>query len=98
MAKNKVRYTGWIDSYVENELDETGRKDFEAELSINRDLALEYQLEKDMEKTLSQEDLLDLRSKCIIAQDELNHSNKEFGNKMSDMYMIRKKDRYKNST
>jgi len=75
---NNVRYTEWIDSYVGNELDEAGRKRFEMELSINQDLALEYNLEKDMAKILSQPDLLDFRAKCIMAQNELNISSRKF--------------------
>ena len=77
LIMNKVRYTEWIDSYVEGELDEAGRKHFEAELSSNRDLALEYNLEQDMEKILSQEDLLDFRAKCMLAQDEVNLSERK---------------------
>ena len=75
---NKVRYTEWIDSYIGNELDEAGIKSFEMELSINRDLALEYHLEKDLEEILSQQDLLDFRAKCIMAQNELNISSRKF--------------------
>ena len=45
---NKVKYTQWIDSYVDGELDEAGRKNFEAELTSNRELALEFQLENDL--------------------------------------------------
>jgi tetratricopeptide (TPR) repeat protein len=75
---NKVRYTEWIDSYVEGELDETGRRNFEAELSINRDLAVEYHLEKDLERVLEQEDLLDFKSKCMMAQQEINLSSRKF--------------------
>jgi tetratricopeptide (TPR) repeat protein len=75
---NKVRYTEWIDSYVENELDEAGRKSFELELSINHDLAMEYRLEKDLEEILCQQDLLDFRAKCIVAQTELNLSSRKF--------------------
>jgi tetratricopeptide (TPR) repeat protein len=75
---NKTRYTEWIDSYVEGELDDAGRKGFESELSVNRDLALEYNLEMDLQKVLGQEDLLDLRAKCIAAQDEFNVSERKF--------------------
>ena len=75
---NKVKYTEWIDSYVEGEMDETGRKIFEAELSTNRDLALEYNLESDLKKMLSQEDLLDFRAKCMLAQDEMNLKSRKF--------------------
>lgn len=75
---NKVKYTEWIDSYVGNELDEVGLKSFEMELSINHDLALEFNLEKDLEKVLSQQDLLDFRAKCILAQNELNLSGRKF--------------------
>jgi tetratricopeptide (TPR) repeat protein len=75
---SKVRYTELIDSYVENELDASARKSFEMELSVNHDLALEYNLEKDLEKILSQQDLLDFRAKCILAQNELNLSGRKF--------------------
>lgn len=75
---NKVRYTEWIDSYIGHELDEAGMKSFEMELSINQDLALEYHLEADLEKILIQQDLLDFRAKCILAQNELNLSSKKF--------------------
>jgi tetratricopeptide (TPR) repeat protein len=71
---NRMRYTEWIDNYVEGELDEAGRQNFEAELAVNRDLSLEYQLEEDIQKILGQEDMLDLRAKCFAAQQELNLS------------------------
>ena len=74
---NKMRYTEWIDSYVDGELDDSGRKSFEAELNVNRDLTFEYRLEQDIQKILSQEDLLDLRAKCFSAQQELNLSSKK---------------------
>lgn len=75
---NRVRYTEWIDSYIGNELDAAGVKKFEKELSINQDLAMEYHLERDLEKILSQQDLLDFRAKCMVAQSELNLSSKKF--------------------
>lgn len=75
---NKMRYTEWIDSYVGNELDEAGMKSFEMELSINHVLAMEYHLEKDLGKILVQQDLLDFRAKCILAQNELNLSDRKF--------------------
>jgi tetratricopeptide (TPR) repeat protein len=75
---NKVKYTEWIDSYIDNELDEAGMKKFEMELSINQDLALEYHLDRDLEKILSQQDLLDFRAKCILAQNEINLSSRKF--------------------
>lgn len=75
---NRVRYTEWIDSYIGKELDEAGVKKFEKELSINQDLAMEYHLEQDLDKILSQQDLLDFRAKCIVAQNELNVSSRKF--------------------
>lgn len=75
---NKVRYTEWIDSYTGNELDEADMKRFEMELSVNHDLALEYKFDKDLEKILSNRDLLDFRAKCILAQNEVNLSNRKF--------------------
>ncbi len=75
---NRVKYTEWIDSYVEGELDDAGMKNFETELSANKDLALEYHLEEDLDKALSQEDMLDFRAKCIQAQEELSLSSHKF--------------------
>lgn len=69
---NRIKYTEWIDSYVEGELDEAGKMKFETELSHNRDLALEYRLEKDLQEALQDDELLDFRSKCISAQNEFN--------------------------
>lgn len=77
---NKVRYTEWIDSYIGNELDVAGVKKFEKELSINQDLAMEYHLDRDLEKVLSQQDLLDFRAKCIFAQNEVNLASRKFAN------------------
>jgi len=74
---NKVKYTEWIDNFVENELDEAGKKSFEMELLVNKQLALEYHLEQDLEKILSQKDLLDFRAKCIVAQTEFNLSSRK---------------------
>jgi tetratricopeptide (TPR) repeat protein len=75
---NRVRYTEWIDSYIGNELDEAGMKKFEMELSVNQNLAMEYHLDLDLEKMLSQQDLLDFRAKCNLAQNELNLSSRKF--------------------
>jgi tetratricopeptide (TPR) repeat protein len=74
---NKMRYSEWIDNYVDGDLDEAGRRDFEAELDVNRDLAFEYRLEQDIQKILSQDDLLDLRAKCFSAQQEVNLSSRK---------------------
>jgi hypothetical protein len=74
---NRVKYTQWIDSYVEGELDNDGRKKFESELSVNRDLALEYHLEQDLSKSLKEDDLIDFRAKCIEAQQDMNLSEKK---------------------
>ncbi|MBP6871166.1 MAG: hypothetical protein KBC43_04110 [Bacteroidales bacterium] len=71
---NSIRYTEWIDSYVEGELDEAGMRQFEEELEINRNLALEYKLDKDINEALLEEDILDLRAKCMTAQNEYNLS------------------------
>jgi tetratricopeptide (TPR) repeat protein len=74
---NRVRYTELIDSYFDEELDETSKKKFEAELSVNRDLALEFQLENDLTKALLQDDLIDFRAKCFEAQNEINLANRK---------------------
>jgi len=74
---NKIRYTEWIDEYVDGELDEARRLEFENALTFNKDLAFEYKLEKDLQFALGQEDLLDLRAKCFTAQQEFNLENKK---------------------
>lgn len=73
---NRVKYTEWIDAYVDNELDPAGKAEFEAALKSDGDLALEYSMEQDMEKILMDADLLDFRAKCIIAQNEQKNSTK----------------------
>jgi tetratricopeptide (TPR) repeat protein len=74
---NRVKYTEWIDSYVEGDMDEFSRKKFEAELASNRDLSLEFQLEQDIAKALEDEDLLEFRAKCIEAQNDVNLSERK---------------------
>jgi tetratricopeptide (TPR) repeat protein len=72
-----MRYTEWIDRYVGGELDEESRRKFEAELKVNRDLALEYNLENDLSKALEQDDMIDFRAKCMEAQEEVNLAEKK---------------------
>jgi tetratricopeptide (TPR) repeat protein len=74
---NNMRYTEWIDKYVDGELDEEGIRQFEAELASNRSLAMEFQLDKDIEKALMEADMLDLRAKCFVAQEELKLSERK---------------------
>jgi tetratricopeptide (TPR) repeat protein len=74
---NKVKYTEWIDSYVDGEMDKAARKNFEAELSANRDLALEFNLEQDLRSALMQDEIIDFRAKCIEAQNEIKLSERK---------------------
>ena len=74
---NKMRYTELIDNYIDGELEGLSRKDFEAELLINRDLAIEYHLEQDLTKALQEEDIIDFRAKCMEAQKEINLGDKK---------------------
>jgi tetratricopeptide (TPR) repeat protein len=69
---NKAKYTEWIDSYLEGELDAAGMESFETEMKVNRQLALEYQLEMDLVEVLHDEDILDFKAKCIEAHKEVN--------------------------
>ncbi len=74
---NKVKYTEWIDSYLDNDLDETGMRIFKEELKENPQLALEYRLEADLNKILQDETSLDFRAKCLEAQREVNLEQKQ---------------------
>jgi tetratricopeptide (TPR) repeat protein len=68
---NKVKYTEWIDRYMEGTLDPDVLKQFEDELKVNPELAMEYHLEKDIEIALQETDILDFRSICLDAQEEV---------------------------
>jgi len=75
---NKVKYTEWIDSYVDGELDNLGMQEFEAQLSGNQELAKEFKLELDIRKAISEEaDIVDFRAKCIEAQNDINIAEKK---------------------
>lgn len=74
---NRMKYTEWIDSFVDGELDEASKQKFEAELAVNRDLAMEFRLEKDVTAALAQEDIIDFRAKCMEAQNEINLADKK---------------------
>ena len=66
-----------IESYIDEELDVAGMQQFETELGRNHQLSVEFKLEKDLEKALADENILDFRAKCMSAQIEFNHdSNK----------------------
>lgn len=68
----KAKYTEWIDNYLEGDLDTAERLSFEAELQVNSQLAMELRLENDLQDILRDEDILDFKSKCINAQQEVN--------------------------
>jgi tetratricopeptide (TPR) repeat protein len=74
---NKVKYTEWIDQYIEGGLDSKETTQFENELEVNSQLAMEYHLEKDIETALHETDILDFRAICMDAQEEvkLMHSS-----------------------
>lgn len=67
----KVKYTGWIDQYMEGELGQQEIAQFESELAINSQLALEYRLEQEIEMALKDTDVLDFRAICQDAQEEV---------------------------
>jgi tetratricopeptide (TPR) repeat protein len=73
---NRMKYTEWIDSYVEGDLDEAGRQLFERELLTNNELALEFRLDQEINKALVDTELMDFRAKCIVAQNEYNLKTK----------------------
>ena len=68
---NKVKYTEWIDEYMEGLLDEKASSEFEHELKTNSQLAMEYNLEKDIDLALQDNDILDFRAICIEAEQEV---------------------------
>jgi tetratricopeptide (TPR) repeat protein len=74
---NRVKYTEWVDDYVDGVLDEPGKHLFESELRSNRELILEYQLEQELRQALGDVEIMDFKSKCISAQNEYNLSTKK---------------------
>lgn len=75
---NKVKYTAWIDSYLEGEMDAAERIRFETDLLTNKDLAMEFKLEQDINLILGDDEIVDFRSKCIQAQNDYNLSTKRY--------------------
>ena len=69
---NKTKYSVLVENYVDGQLDEVQQKNFEAELLINQTLAMEFRLEKDLDRILKNEQMIDFRAKCITAQEEFN--------------------------
>jgi len=67
----KVKYTEWIDQYMEGGLDQQEILLFEKELNSNSQLALEYRLEADIEMALQDTDVLNFRAICQDAQEEV---------------------------
>ena len=84
---NKVKYTEWIDSYIEGDLDQEGAMQFEHELKVNPQLAMEYRLEQDLDMALSETDILNFRAACMEAQEEVKYMNSR-GTKV--VHMVRK--------
>lgn len=75
---NKVKYTEWIDSYLEGDLDDAGQQRFERELMTNHELAIEFQLEKDMQEALADNEVMSFRALCTEAQQDYNLSTRRF--------------------
>jgi tetratricopeptide (TPR) repeat protein len=74
---NRVKYTEWIEEYMQGELDHEGSLRFENELKINPQLATELRLEQDLDRALKDTEILDFMAICQEAQEEvkLEHSN-----------------------
>lgn len=86
----KVKYTEWIEQYLEGNLDKEASMLFEKELKTNPQLALEYRLEQDLEVALQDKDILNFRSLCIEAQEEV----KIFSSKGAKVIQIVRKHWY----
>jgi tetratricopeptide (TPR) repeat protein len=69
---NRAKYSVLVENYLDGSLDEVQQKKFEAELQVNQTLAMEFRLEKDLERILTKEEMMDFRVKCITAQEEFN--------------------------
>lgn len=67
----KAKYTEWIEQYLHGELDQEEARHFEKELVENPQLAAEYRLELDLEKALSDNEMLDFMAACKEAQEEV---------------------------
>jgi len=69
---NSVKYTEWIDQYLQGELDPEGAVKFEADLKVNSQLAAELKLEMDLDRALRDTEMLDFMAVCQEAQQEVN--------------------------
>lgn len=68
---NRVKYTEWIDDYVEGALDQASKEEFESALSSNKSLSFEYKFGKDIDRILGDDELLDFSEKCLAASNEM---------------------------
>jgi tetratricopeptide (TPR) repeat protein len=67
----KVKYTEWIEQYMQGELDHESSMGFENELKINSQLATELRLEKDLDRALTDTEMLDFMAICQESQEEV---------------------------
>ena len=67
----KALYTAVIEDYLDGDLDEKQKTDFEAALQTNRRLAYEFKLEQEISNALRDADILDFRTKLNDAREEL---------------------------
>ena len=72
-------YTEIIDRYRNSDLDDAGMLAFQEDLKVNRELAREFQLEKDIDDALKDAETIDFLSKVINAQKEYKRLHKGLG-------------------
>jgi len=73
----KVEYTEWIDSYLDDELTDEQKKEFESELKVNAVLAEELKLHIELQEALTEKDVMNLKENLNTISDSYKSENQK---------------------
>jgi hypothetical protein len=68
--KQRFKYSDNIERYLSHEMEYAEQRSFEKEIARNSTLAAELELTRNIDETLKQDDLIDLRLKLVYARNE----------------------------
>ncbi len=75
----KAEFFEWIENYCHEQLNETERKEFEAELKSNIELRDEFKLHQEINLAISEKDIVNLRDKLQTISQEQKSGKSTYG-------------------
>ena len=75
----KAEFFEWIENYCHEQLNETERKEFEAELKSNIELRDEFKLHQEINLAISEKDIVNLRDKLQTISQEQQSGKINYG-------------------